>query len=66
MVRKMSYISFVDVKKEYRMGEVTIKAVDGVDFVIEKGEFAMYQPGAGSSKISTTMPYKASSTMPVS
>ena len=41
MVRKMSYISFVDVKKEYRMGEVTIKAVDGVDFVIEKGEFAI-------------------------
>lgn len=29
----MSYISFVDVKKEYRMGEVTIKAVDGVEFV---------------------------------
>lgn len=48
MVRKMSYISFVDVKKEYRMGEVTIKAVDGVDFVIEKGEFAIIVGPSGA------------------
>ena len=50
MVRKMSYISFVDVKKEYRMGEVTIKAVDGVDFVIEKGEFAIIVGPSGAGK----------------
>ena len=30
----MSYISFEHVKKEYKMGEVTITAVDGVDFEI--------------------------------
>ena len=46
----MSYISFVDVKKEYRMGEVTIKAVDGVDFVIEKGEFAIIVGPSGAGK----------------
>ena len=37
MVMIMSYISFQQVRKEYVMGEVTIKAVDGVDFHIEKG-----------------------------
>ena len=36
----MGYITFENVRKEYKMGEVTIKAVDGVDFTIEKGEFA--------------------------
>ena len=33
----MSYISFENVKKEYQMGEVTIKAVDGVDFTVSGG-----------------------------
>ena len=37
----MSYISFEDVQKIYQMGEVTIHAVDGVNFHIEKGEFAI-------------------------
>ena len=37
----MSYISFENVKKEYQMGEVTIKAVDGVDFTVDKGEFTI-------------------------
>ena len=46
----MSYISFEGVKKEYKMGEVTIKAVDGVDFVIEKGEFAIIVGPSGAGK----------------
>ena len=46
----MSYISFEQVKKEYKMGEVTIKAVDGVDFVIEKGEFAIIVGPSGAGK----------------
>ena len=32
-----SYIEFEMVKKIYQMGEVKIKALDGVDFTIEKG-----------------------------
>ena len=32
------------------MGEVTIKAVDGVDFVIEKGEFAIIVGPSGAGK----------------
>ena len=37
----MSFIEFHDVKKIYKMGEVTIEAVSGVDFAIEKGEFCV-------------------------
>lgn len=46
----MSYISFNQVRKEYVMGEVTIKAVDGVDFHIEKGEFAIIVGPSGAGK----------------
>ena len=46
----MSYISFQDVRKEYKMGEVIIKAVDGVNFEIEKGEFAIIVGPSGAGK----------------
>ena len=46
----MSYISFENVKKEYKMGEVIIKAVDGVDFSVEKGEFAIIVGPSGAGK----------------
>ena len=46
----MSYISFENVKKEYRMGEVTIKAVDGVDFTVDKGEFTIIVGPSGAGK----------------
>lgn len=46
----MSYISFENVKKIYQMGEVTIHAVDGVNFNIEKGEFAIIVGPSGAGK----------------
>lgn len=46
----MSYIVFEDVKKLYQMGEVTIHAVDGVNFTIEKGEFAIIVGPSGAGK----------------
>ena len=32
------YVSLQDVTKTYQMGEVTIKAADGISFDVEKGE----------------------------
>ncbi len=46
----MSYISFEQVKKTYKMGEVSINAADGVDFAIEKGEFAIIVGPSGAGK----------------
>ncbi|MBD8047814.1 ABC transporter ATP-binding protein [Clostridium faecium] len=47
------YIELKDVRKTYRTGEVEIKAVDGVNFTIDKGEFVVVvgPSGAGKSTI---------------
>ena len=37
----MSYIEFCNVVKEYKMGEVNIKALDNTNFKIEKGELVV-------------------------
>ena len=49
----MAYIEFSGVKKQYKMGEVTIDALCGVDFEINKGEFAVIagESGAGKSTL---------------
>lgn len=36
----MSYIKFENIVKEYKIGDVTIKALDNTNFEIEKGELA--------------------------
>lgn len=46
----MSYIEFKDVKKVYRMGEVDINALAGVNFSIEKGEFVIIAGASGAGK----------------
>ncbi len=46
----MSYIKFSDVKKIYHVGEVDIKALDGVDFEINKGEFVIIAGASGAGK----------------
>ncbi len=38
------------IKKYYRMGEITIQAVDGIDLTIEKGEFAVIVGPSGAGK----------------
>jgi putative ABC transport system ATP-binding protein len=47
------YIEFKNVKKIYKMGEVVIDALGGVDFSINKGEFVIIagESGAGKSTI---------------
>lgn len=46
----MSYIEFKDVVKEYKMGEVSIKALDKTNFEIEKGELAVIVGPSGAGK----------------
>lgn len=46
----MSYIEFKDVKKIYKMGEVSIEALSGANFSIEKGEFAVIAGSSGAGK----------------
>ena len=45
-----SFIEFKDVKKAYKMGEVEIPALAGVDFQIEKGEFVVIAGASGAGK----------------
>ncbi len=46
----MSFIEFQNVKKIYKMGEVEIPALAGVDFSIEKGEFVVIAGASGAGK----------------
>lgn len=44
------YIRLTGVRKTYQMGEVEIKAVDGVDFSIAEGEFVVIVGPSGAGK----------------
>ncbi|MBQ1320378.1 MAG: ABC transporter ATP-binding protein [Solobacterium sp.] len=46
----MSYIEFRNVIKTYHVGEVDIKALDGVNFSVEKGEFVVIAGASGAGK----------------
>lgn len=43
-------VTMQDVKKVYHMGEVEIRAADGITFQIEKGEFAVVVGPSGAGK----------------
>lgn len=45
-----AYISFENVVKRYQVGEVTVVAVDGINFEIEKGEFCIIVGPSGAGK----------------
>lgn len=46
----MSFVSFENVSKIYRMGDVEIPALCGADFVIEKGEICVIVGASGAGK----------------
>ncbi len=46
----MSFISFSHVRKDYKMGEVTIQALADVNFEIEKGELTVILGSSGAGK----------------
>ncbi len=50
MISISAFIEFKNVKKVYKMGEVHIKALDGVDFSIDKGEFVVIAGASGAGK----------------
>jgi len=47
------YITFQDVHKIYKMGEVEIHAANGVSFEIQKGELAVIVGASGAGKTTT-------------
>lgn len=49
----MSYIEFKDVVKEYKMGDVVIKALDNTNFSIDKGELVAIVGPSGAGKTTT-------------
>lgn len=49
----MHYIEFKDIIKEYKMGEVTIKALDNTNFSIDKGELVVIVGASGAGKTTT-------------
>ena len=49
----MSYIEFKNVVKEYKMGEVSIKALNNTNFEIEKGELVVIVGPSGAGKTTT-------------
>lgn len=46
----MSFIELKDVVKEYKTGDVSIKAADGISLSIEKGEFVVIVGPSGAGK----------------
>lgn len=46
----MAYIEFRNVVKEYKMGEVSIKALNKTNFEIEKGELVVIVGPSGAGK----------------
>ncbi len=49
----MSYIEFKNVVKEYKMGEIKIKALDDTNFNINKGELVTIVGPSGAGKTTT-------------
>ena len=51
--RSSSYIEFKNVDKQYKMGEITINALDNTNFQIEKGELVVIVGPSGAGKTTT-------------
>ena len=43
-------ISLIDIKKQYKMGDITVKALDGINLQIDDGDFTAIVGPSGSGK----------------
>ena len=46
----MAFVEFIDVCKTYQMGDVEVRAVDGMNFTIEQGELVIIVGPSGAGK----------------
>ena len=46
----MSYVSFKDVTRVYKQGDVTVRAIDGINFELEEGKFSIIVGPSGAGK----------------
>ena len=44
------FVKLVNVTKTYKMGEIKIRAVDGINFIVKKGEFVVIVGPSGAGK----------------
>ena len=47
---KSTLVEVKDIKKHYKMGDITIKAVDGISFSVEEGSFTVVVGTSGAGK----------------
>ena len=51
-----AYVKLEQVTKVYKMGEVEIRAVDGINFEVKKGEFVVIVGPSGAGKFPIRSP----------
>ncbi len=61
----MAFVEMKDVYKRYRTGEVVTAARDGINFTIEKGEFAIIVGPSGAGKTTVLNILRAAWTLPM-
>jgi len=47
---QMSFVTFQGVTRDYKQGEITIRAIDGINFELEKGKFSVIVGPSGAGK----------------
>ena len=50
MSNSTGYVTFTDVVREYRNGQIVVRAVDGISFELEKGKFSIIVGPSGAGK----------------